>query len=137
MKELKPSALLNEEIRLLESRQAYEFQLMRKQFYITAERLKPANLIANTLSEMITLPTTGNGIVENGIGIATGFIARKFLFGSSASPVKKIFGTLLQFGISNIIYKNSFAIKAIGGTLLKSVFSGRKTGGQRLPDKAE
>jgi hypothetical protein len=133
MKQIKPSELLIEEIRLLESKQAYELQLMRKQFYITAERLKPANLIANTLKEMITITATGNKFIDNSIGMATGFLSKKFLFGSSANPVKKIFGTLLQFGISNVVYKNTFAIKAIGGTILQAVF-GKRREDKSLPE---
>lgn len=123
MKAISNVVLLNDEILLLESRQAYEFELMRQQFHITSESLKPVNLIASTLREVITLPETGNKLIDNTIGIATGFITRKLLFGASASPVKKVIGTMLQFGISNLVYKNAFAVKAIGGTILQSIFS--------------
>jgi hypothetical protein len=115
--------LLNDEIRLLESKQAYEFEVLRKQFHKTKEELNPLNLISNTLREVVSVPETGNSLIDNTIGIATGFLTKKLMFGASSNPIIKGLGTLLQFGISNVVYKNSHAIKAIGGSILHSIFS--------------
>lgn len=126
MKQKSNAELLNDEIRLLKSKQAYEFEIMRQQFHKTAEGLKPMNLISSTLREVITLPATGNKLIDNTIGMATGFLTKKFLVGASSNPIKRGLGTLLQFGISNVVYKNSFAIKAIGGAIISSIFSKKK-----------
>ncbi len=126
MKQKSNVELLNDEIRLLKNKQAYEFEIMRHQFHKTAEGLKPLNLISSTLREVITLPATGNKLIDNTIGMATGFLTKKFLVGASSNPIKRGLGTLLQFGISNVVYKNSFAIKAIGGAILLSIFSKKK-----------
>jgi len=136
MKEISPLELLQDEIRLLESRQAYEFQLLRDQFHVTAESLKPANLIASAVKDVVTHPATGNKLIDSGIGLVSGILTKKFLFGSSASPVKRIFGTILQIGISSIVFRNSNAIKAVGGTILQSIFKKRKEDVKLLPDRS-
>jgi hypothetical protein len=92
------------------------------------------NLIKNTLREAITIPPTGNTIIDNTIGMATGFLTKKLLLGSSSNPIKRGLGTILQFGISNIVYKNSLVIKAVGGAILETVFSKNK---KELPLQTE
>lgn len=126
MKTTSAVAQLEAEIEVQESLQAYQFQLMRQQFHLTADRLKPSKLLASTFKDVITPSETGTSIIDNTIGIATGFLTRKFLFGASANPVKKAIGTMVQFGISNLVYKNSMLIKAVGGFLFKKLLNKKK-----------
>lgn len=53
---------LKESIRLLEIRQAEEGHILKEQFRVTYESLKPANLIKNSLKEI-----TGSAEVKNGL----------------------------------------------------------------------
>ena len=126
MKQKTNFELLNDEIRLLKSKQDYEFEILRQQFHLTSEGLKPLNLISNTLRNIVTLPATGNTLIDNTISMATGFLSKKLMIGSSSNAIIRGLGTLVQFGISNIVYKNSFAIKAIGGSILQTIFSKKK-----------
>jgi hypothetical protein len=114
--------ILQEQITLIRAQQEKEFLQMREQFHVVAVNLKPSNLIGSIFSDIAESPKTNNSLVDNTIGITTGFLTRKFLFGASASPVKRAIGSLVQIGISNLVYKNSFAIKAIGGFLLQRIF---------------
>ncbi len=114
---------LQDEINLLKAKQESEFLHMREQFNAVAFNLKPSNLIGNIFEDIIPGRITKNSIVDNTIGLTTGFLTRKFLFGASASPVKRAIGSMVQFGISNLVYKNSIAIKAVGGFLLQRLFN--------------
>jgi hypothetical protein len=114
--------MLQEQINLLKVKQEKEFLQMREQFHVVASNLKPSNLIGNIFSDLGSGPKSSS-LVDSTIGMTTGFLSRKFLFGSSSSPVKKAIGGLLQFGISNFVYKNSFVIKAVGGLLLQRIFN--------------
>jgi hypothetical protein len=58
--------------------------------------------------------------------MVTGFLTKKLLVGTSANPLKKVVGTLLQFGLSNIVYKNSFANKAAGSNIFRLIFGKKK-----------
>lgn len=114
--------ILQDQIAYIKAQQEKEFLQMREQFHVVASNLKPSNLIGSIFSDIAEGPKSNNSLVDNTIGITTGFLTRKFLFGASASPVKRAIGSLVQFGISNLVYKNSFAIKAIGGFLLQRIF---------------
>ena len=122
MNQKKQVEILQEQITLIRAQQEKEFLQMREQFHVVAVNLKPSNLIGSIFSDIAESPKTNNSLVDNTIGITTGFLTRKFLFGASASPVKRAIGSLVQIGISNLVYKNSFAIKAIGGFLLQRIF---------------
>jgi hypothetical protein len=117
MKNRNETDYLNELIILEEKRHTYEWKLLKDQFHVAYESVKPVNLIKSVFHEVTASPEIKNDLVSNAIGLGTGFISKKLLVGSSHSPVKRVFGTLLQFAIANVVSKHSDAIKSIGGTL--------------------
>lgn len=119
MKTLDPSILLKEEIRRLEITQAQEAILLKEQFNITYNDLKPSNLVKSFFEEAATSPAILDTVINSGIGMLTGFITKKFLTGSSRNPITKFLGLILEFGVANIITNNSEAIKTQGEKLLK------------------
>ncbi|HSK13493.1 MAG TPA: hypothetical protein VK907_09780 [Phnomibacter sp.] len=128
MRSISAAASLQAKIETLESLQTQQLQEIQQQFHFTADKLKPSKLIANTLREAMTPSDTGSSnIIDSTLGLATGFLTRKLLFGSSPSPVKKAIGSVVQFGLSNLVYKNSIGIKAIGGVLYKWLFRKPRT----------
>lgn len=111
--------LLNEAIEVEEKNQFDEWVLLKQQFHLTYQGLKPINLIKSTLEEITQTPEIENSIISNVIGLATGFLTKKVLLGESQNPVKNAFGFILQFAVSKFISKNSEGIKTAG----KYVFS--------------
>lgn len=114
---------MQDEINLLKAKQETEFLHLQEQFHKVTIQLKPLNLIGNIFEDIIPGRITKNSILDNTIGLTTGFLTRKILFGASAGPVKRALGSMVQFGISNLVYKNSIAIKAVGGFLLQRLFN--------------
>lgn len=98
---------LTEAIRLLKNKQAGELQVLRDQFKLTYESIKPINLIKNTLHQVATSSEIRNNLLNNAVGLATGFVAKKLLLGATHNPVKKILGTIFQFAIANIVANRS------------------------------
>jgi hypothetical protein len=96
---------LAEDIRLLKEKQALELQLLRDQFQLTYESIRPINLIKNTLHEVVSSSEIRNNILNNVVGLATGYLAKKILLGASHNPVKKILGTIFQFAIASAVAK--------------------------------
>ncbi|HMG15128.1 MAG TPA: hypothetical protein VK590_06765 [Saprospiraceae bacterium] len=119
MKTLDASILLREEIRRLEIKQSQEAILLKEQFNITYNNLKPVNLVKSLFDEVSSSPDILDNIINTGIGMATGFITKKFLLGSSKNPLSKLLGTALEFGVANIVTKNSEIIKTQGEKLMK------------------
>ncbi len=110
---------LNEVIRLLEIKRAEEFNLLKEQFHLVQDRLKPINLIKSVFQEITATPAIKHNIVNSTIGLTTGFLAKKVLFGTARNPVSKLFGTLFQFVITNVVAKHSDSIKSTGENLLQ------------------
>jgi len=116
---------LNERILFLQNKQAEQLQTLKDQFAVTYESVKPINLIKNGLNEIASSPDIKNGILNNVIGLTTGYLSKKVLIGSSHNPIKKILGMLLQFAIANVVSKHSETIKSTGEYVVKRILKNR------------
>ena len=94
---------LNERIALLESRKSHEFYLLKEQWEITYESLKPVNLIKSTFRDVASSPEIKSHLLGNLIGLGTGYLSKKIMFGGTHNPFKRIIGTILQFAVSNFV----------------------------------
>jgi hypothetical protein len=120
------SFALNEKIYLLELKQADELLIMREQFYIAYESLKPINLIKNTFGQVISSPEIKNDLFSTIIGLSTGYLTRKIVIGGTAGPLKKVTGLLLQFAVTNLVSRHSEKIKNLGERLLTSILTKKR-----------
>jgi hypothetical protein len=111
MKKANATDTLNQTIALLENRQKQELKILKEQFEITYESLKPINIIKKTFTEMTTSSDLKGNIINNVIGMTTGYFTKKLLLGSSHSPIRRILGTVLQFVITNITTKHTESLK--------------------------
>ena len=105
MKKAHIKAALKEKILLLEHQQKQELIVLKNQFHDTYESLKPINFLKNTFHEVTSSPDIKNNLLNNAIGIATGFLTKKVLVGASHNPIKRILGTVLEFLIANVVSK--------------------------------
>ncbi len=126
MKKKNETDTLNETIVSLQNKQVQELESLKAQFHLTYESFKPINLIKSTFHDITSSPEIKHDIISNTIGITTGYLTKKVLFGASHSPVKKLFGTLLQFALANIISKHTGDIKSTGKNLLYRFLKHRK-----------
>lgn len=115
--------LLKERIAFLEDRQNQETAVLKEQALDTYESIKPVNLLKNTLKDFSSQPTLKGNILDGAISIATGYLTKKLIVGTSNNPIKKIAGTLFQVAITTLVAKNSSKIKAVGEVLLKHFFN--------------
>lgn len=132
MKNRNETDSLNEKISLLEQKQNIEFKALKEQFHVTYESLKPFNLLKSAFNEVATLPDIQNNLVNNAIGMTTGYLSKKVLVGSTHNPLKNIFGTLLQFAIGNVVTKHSGGLVATGGSMLLKFLKDRKAKKKQL-----
>lgn len=122
MKKGAESHALNEAINLLRIKRAQELALLRDQFHLTYESLKPINLIKHTFTEAASTTEIKEGILNNVVGLTTGYLSKAIFIGSSISPVRKIVGTLLQLTIAALVSRNSDSIKSMGRNVLNKIF---------------
>lgn len=126
MKNRNETDSLNELIILQEQKYDMDLELLKEQFHVAYESLKPINLIKSLFHEVTASPEIKNDMVSNVIGLGTGFLSKKLLIDGSHNPAKRVFGTLIQFAVTNLVSKHSDNIKTIVGNLLKYFFAKNK-----------
>lgn len=112
----------------LESRQAEEGRLLKAQFLVAVESIKPINLIKSAFIEAAESTDLQDSLVNSTIGISAGYLSKVLFQGSTGSPIKKIIGTAIMFGIKNLVAKNPETIKSWGRVffqIVKNILSGK------------
>ena len=126
MKNRNETDSLNELIILQELQYDTQLQLLKEQFHIAYESLKPINLIKSVFHEVTATPEIKNDMASNVIGLGTGFLSKKLLVDGSHSPMRRMIGTVAQFALANLVSKHSDTIKTIGSNLLKHFLNKQK-----------
>jgi hypothetical protein len=126
MQKIDSVAELKNAIQLLEVEQADKGQLLKEQFFLTYESLKPVNLIASTLNDIKKSPYLIENILGAGVGLVTGFYTNKLIFNPRGNKLKKLIGVVLQFGVTNLVAKHQDTILSIGQVIINRLFRKKK-----------
>lgn len=108
---------------LLELEQTYKRELVKIEFLETYEKLKPVNLIKNKIKSVLADPDLKSNLLTSAMSIAAGYLTKKAVVGQTHNPLKKLFGTLLQIGVTRLVAKNSENIKSTGKSVYQNLFS--------------
>ena len=106
-------------ILLLEVQQAEEGKALKEQFQTVYDSIKPANIILNTLKDLGDSDLIKDGILNTSVGFGTGYLSKMIFQGVVNSPIKKLLGSALMFGITNLVSKNPDAIKEMARKIFK------------------
>ncbi len=124
-KDIKTLDDLKQAIRMLETDQAIKEQQLKAQFFISVESFKPINILKNSIKDVASSPYLIENVFGALLGITTGYISKKIIIGGSANKFKKLLGTMLQFGVANVVANQAHVLKQIG-ELTFSHFADRK-----------
>ena len=127
MENLSPSIRLKNSIRELKNQQRMNEQLLKMQLYIVFESLKPVNILKKTLREIATSPDLVDNILGTTVGLASGFLSKKVFVGFSGNILRKLVGSVLQFGVTNMVAKHSDSIRLIGQFLVQRFLNKKET----------
>ena len=122
MQNITSSAALKDAIQLLEVEQEIKGQFLKKQLYIAYESLKPLNLLKHTLKEITSSPYMIDNISGGVMGLVSGFLSRKIFVGASGNLIRKLIGSFLQFGVTNVVAQNSSVIRSVGQAIFHHFF---------------
>ena len=117
---------LKDAIQLLEAEQSIKGQILREQLFLTYESLKPVNLLRNALKEISSTPYLIDNISGTAMGLLGGFLSKKIFVGASGNLIRKLVGSVLQFGVTNLVAQNSEIIKSVGQALIRHFFQKKK-----------
>jgi hypothetical protein len=121
MQKINSAAALQDAIAQLEITHAEEGKMLKQQFHLAYESIKPLNLIKSTFKEAVESPDLKDNIINTSVGLATGYLSKLLFVNVSHSPIRKFLGIALQFGITQIVAKNPEAVKSIGKKLMKII----------------
>lgn len=111
---------LRQAILQLERRQAEEGKMLRKQFHLAYESINPLNLIKGIFKEAAASPDFKENFLHTSVGLTAGYLSKKLFEGASGHPMKKLLGSVLMFGVTNLVTKNPGVVK----TFLEFFMSG-------------
>jgi hypothetical protein len=112
---------LREAIFQLEIRQAEEAKALKEQFHLAYNSIKPINLIKSTFKEVAQSRELKDNIVNTSVGLSAGYLSKVLFQGASKNPLKKLLGSVLMFGITNLVTKHPDTIKTVGQNFLKII----------------
>jgi len=105
-------------IQTLEFERDVQGQILKEQFFVTFESLKPVNMIKSTLHEITSSPYLIDNMLGAIMGMVSGYVSKKIAVGTSHSLIRKIMGSVLQFGITNVVAQHSDILKTVGNFLI-------------------
>jgi hypothetical protein len=121
---------LREAIILLENKRKSEEAVLRKQLHETYESIKPINIIKATYADVVASQDLKYNLVNTAVGLTVGYVCKTLFEGVAHSPLRKLAGTVLLFGITNVIRKNPEAVKSFAKkvfNVVHNVLQERKT----------
>lgn len=125
MEPIKTQHELRAAILRLEYQQAEEGKALKEQFQTAYNSVKPANIILNTLKDLGDSDFIKDGILNTSVGFGTGYLSKMLFQGVVNSPIKKLLGSAIMFGITNFVTKHPDGIKLMGAKIFK--FFGSKS----------
>ena len=108
-------------IQELEIKQIEEGKVLKEQYLEAYESMKPINLIKSTFQEVSASPGLKNELVNTSVGLAVGYFSKVLFQGASHSPLRKLFGTVLAFYVTNAVARHPEVVISVGKGIIKAV----------------
>jgi len=118
MKKISAAMELLEAIQILEAQQAAKGLILKEQLYITYETLKPINVLKKTLQDVSASPYLIDNILGTAVGMTSGFLSKRIFVGTSGNLLRKLLGSILQFGVTNVVAQHTDTIRSVGQVIL-------------------
>ncbi|HLP72183.1 MAG TPA: hypothetical protein VK155_04710 [Bacteroidales bacterium] len=86
---------LREAIVRLEDRKKAEQELLKAEFQVTKEKLKPSNVVRNTFSQIFTGPNLIRTVMIITVGLTAGYITKKYFQGLTGRLLRRLLGRVM------------------------------------------
>ena len=114
MQKITKAEALKKSISALERRQMEEGILLKDQFRVTFDSLKPVNVLRKMIGDIAAPSDLKENLIQTVTGLISGYVSRKMLVRSSKNPLLRLAGIFVQYEVTNFVSKNSDTIKALG-----------------------
>lgn len=126
MQNISTVAEIKDAIRQLKEKQVVQGQELKASFLFVVDSVRPINLIKSTFSDVTSSPDLMSNILSTTIGLTAGYLTNKTLLLSTGGALKKLLGTVLQFGVTSVFVRNPEAVKSLGQSFIQRFLSKRK-----------
>ena len=111
-------------IKALEVEQKEKELILKDHFHMVYNSLRPVNIIKATLKDLLSFSSSsiGENLSGTALGEVGGYLLKKLFIGNSGNVLRKLMGTLLQLGITNIASKKSDVISSAVQAILQRLF---------------
>jgi len=122
----KPDLFRELQLTIIEMQSAHDQNTveLRQHFREVVDGFRPIKIIKETLSNVAESGKIKDSIATIIIGASAGYLSKKLIESGSKNVFKKVLGTIVMFGVTSLISKNSGTIKDWGSELFN--FSGPK-----------
>jgi hypothetical protein len=79
------------------------------------------------VKDIFSSPSLGEDILGTTIGLASGYLTKKIAVGFSGNIFRKFLGSVLQFGVTNVVAQHPDAVKSFGKFILQHLAHKKET----------
>jgi hypothetical protein len=117
MENIRTEKELQAHIEKLQNKWQEEGAEIKKEFFVMYENFHPLSFLTKSVGELVS---SGKGkgksnLLNTTLGVTVGYLAKMFFVNASRNPVKKVVGTILMVGISNVVNRHPEILRTIRG----------------------
>ena len=90
-------------IAALEAKSSAQQEALKLRLHETTTSFKPSNLLKSAIHGFREKPKLQSGILNSGIGLGVGLLAKRLLFGAKGGIIKKLAGKAVQLGVAKFV----------------------------------
>ncbi|TAE54969.1 MAG: hypothetical protein EAZ89_06180 [Bacteroidetes bacterium] len=95
--------------------------MLKEQFQHAYDSIKPINLIKSTIQEAAASQDIKDDILSAAASLTSAFLTRKLLGNSNQHPLRKLLGTALIFGLTQLVIKNPGTVVSMAKRLFRMI----------------
>lgn len=132
MENITNASELKQAIELLRAEQVVKEQLLKEEFYLISGNFKPLNILKGSISDLASSPYLIENVLGATLGLTTGYLTKKIFVGTSGNIIRKLIGSVLQFGVINLVAQHPDAVESIGKSIFRKIFRKKELDSEKL-----
>ena len=106
----------------LEKRKVIQESLLKDQFHVVRESLRPVNMIRSTFSKITHTPEIREGVFKTVAGIGIGLLTKNMFLGKAIPLVRSLVGSAVENSVDKTVKTGADTVKAYGTAIYHTLF---------------
>lgn len=119
MRKLTAAQELKKSILALEKQQIFEGNLLKEQLSVTYESIKPLTVLRKMINDIAQPSEIKETIFQTVTGLLTGYLTRKLIVRSSKSPLLRLVGIAVEYGVTNFVINHADTLQRLAMNLME------------------